>query len=1290
MLRPTHRNPFLIRPPDDFVKNHLGLKNMSHNLATKYADMEVVTDSDLESMGSRLWEALDIQTDFDSACSEAGAAILPVMIESAAAEVQALPWETLVHPEHGFLGKHSGFTLTRRISVDSSVQARLEKGPLRVLLFTSSPEDVNPETGRLKVEGEQEKMQEALLPWIAKGLVELEMPDDGRFSTLQDLLKDFRPHVLFLSGHGQFHNIPHANEAYGVFLFENEAGDKEAIKDDRIAEVLSDTSVQAVILSACESGQAASNALSSGLMGSISTKGIPHVIGMRESIVDEAGIQFARILCDALAQGERMGVALQAARIAIQAPMKDISADQRSLGQWCLPMMISPNPDMPLIDWNFQPKELEDAPGVRSVMGDVVLPEHFVGRRAEMRRLKNRLFKGEFHKLLVTGPGGQGKTSLAGKLASDLQRRGWQVFAWSAKQQMSWHDFELGMKQMLDGPRGQRYEDVSFGTEYEYERASLMLDLLMEQFRERVVMFLDNIQSIQDPDKHVLTDSVIAAWVKAALETQNLILFVTSRWKIPNWEGEHLMLAQANYGDFLQMAQRLGFPATILERRRWLRRVHIVLGGNSRGLEFYATAVRNMQNSNEEDALLETLAKTKADLQADMAIAEIYQRLPSAAQNLLRRLPVYHEPVPLDGFVRLGPDLHAPEELLECLLVVSLLESSHVHHWNVIQYQCNPLVKDWLDEHRLSDRSPDWLNIAADYHLNLFFHEQRTLFRAIDAHHALRRAQRHLEADRLTLDYVIGPMTLAGSYMLLLKEWLPPIYNSQDVQARVKALAHTGILLKNIGKYEAALEYLKAALANQRQAKDPLIESVLLNNIGITYQAMGDPGKALKSLEQALAIQQQIKDKRGEARTLSNLAQIYQGWGDYKTALKNLATALEIQKQTGDPNQGTTLNNISQISKAQGDYDTTLKYLKQALVIQQQIGDKAGEGNTLNNISGIYQRRNQYETALEYLKQALVIQQQIGDKAGEGISLNNISGSYRRKGKYDTALKYLKQALVIQQQIGDKAGEAMTLSNIGTTYQMQGEFEKTLTYLEQALTIRKKLGDKAGEAQLLNNIGTVHQMQGDYEMALKNFEQALIIIQEIGGKTGKGTTLNNIGTIRQIEGDHETALKNFEQALALTREIGDQIGESTTLNNIGTVHEAQRNYQAALLAHNQALEIRRQISDRAGEEQSLNNLSKIYRAQGDLKTALAYLERAQIIQKEIKDRPGLCTTLLNLGHIHRQNGNREKATDAWLNAYLLAKEMKLRPILQELAKLAPTVGLQEGREDWEALAQKRK
>ena len=89
---------------------------------------------------------------------------------------------------------------------------------------------------------------------------------------------------------------------------------------------------------------------------------------LRESILDKAGIVFAKTFCKAIGYQERVDVAVQKARRAIWTEVKNTatlkdpklsSAVELSQSQWCLPLLFSQNLAQPLIDWNFTPQPPE-------------------------------------------------------------------------------------------------------------------------------------------------------------------------------------------------------------------------------------------------------------------------------------------------------------------------------------------------------------------------------------------------------------------------------------------------------------------------------------------------------------------------------------------------------------------------------------------------------------------------------------------------------------------------------------------------------------------------------------------------------------------------------------------------------------------------------------------------------------------------------------------------------------------------------------------------------------------
>jgi hypothetical protein len=229
----VYQQSLTLQPPVDLLQRHPELRRLSNALALHYAHNELVTDAMLRAIGEALWRSLDLETSFAALSTHVGRQILPLVIESDTPAIQRLPWETLCHPQQGFLAREPGFTLSRRIPAAPTDLSEPETGPLRVLLFTAITEDQT----RLNVEEEQAQVQEALMPLIAQGLVTLEVPNDGRFSTFQQTLSTYQPHLVFLSGHGKYHDRSLLDEpSYANFLFETEGDSSQAVTGAALAQ----------------------------------------------------------------------------------------------------------------------------------------------------------------------------------------------------------------------------------------------------------------------------------------------------------------------------------------------------------------------------------------------------------------------------------------------------------------------------------------------------------------------------------------------------------------------------------------------------------------------------------------------------------------------------------------------------------------------------------------------------------------------------------------------------------------------------------------------------------------------------------------------------------------------------------------------------------------------------------------------------------------------------------------------------------------------------------------------
>lgn len=455
-------------------------------------------------------------------------------------------------------------------------------------------------------------------------------------------------------------------------------------------------------------------------------KEIPHVIGMRESILDQAGRQFALQFLDQIAQKARVDIALQAARQAITQPLKadgkeshsGLSGMQAELsyGQWCLPLLISQNPAHALIDWQFEPQKPSFSDTTLKLQ-NITLASQFVGRRKEIRELATALQQRKQTQLLITGAGGQGKTALAGRLAQKLQQQGWLILAWSARPEHRWRDFIRHAESLLNDASQNHY--ISAWWQTEADKAAALLDLLVAQANGKLLVFFDNLESIQNPTTRELDENqagtlqktfnqlfgrnAFATWINAAQQRADngVSLLLTSRWKIPHWQDStHLALAQCSYNDYLALARQKPELQNLLQDRDKLRNVHNTLHGNARALEFFATAMRGASNE-KEAAFLQKLAQANAESQADMALALIIKHRSPDEIALLNRLQAYTCSVAKEGVIKLSlvePKLKDPIILLNNLLDVSLLEKTYADDMQCAEYQCSSQVRQWLSE----------------------------------------------------------------------------------------------------------------------------------------------------------------------------------------------------------------------------------------------------------------------------------------------------------------------------------------------------------------------------------------------------------------------------------------------------------------------------------------------------------------------------------------------------------------------------------------------------------------
>ena len=394
----------------------------------------------LEQLGTFLWEATRLEVDTVRAALDAAReAERPLRFVVQGEHGQHLPWELLYHPhpELGFVARHPWCVVSRRLRGTGERQPRLMPRPLRLLLFIASPEDLDPERSRLDFEREEELLlyRDGPAPSAWRG-------GDRRgggwcLATLLARLEEQRYHAVILSMHGTPARDSQGTEAWGLLFEDARTGRSRSVAGSDLAAQLDRLPrghrPGLVVLAACRSARAAESAESlSSVAAMLHTVGVERVLGMRLSVLDGAASAFDAELFRRLALGEDVGRAVTLARQAVvedtwwQAPPGYDRSRGDPWAQWSLPVLLDRTQDGPLVDMDSAATPLSPRSHPTLLIGDgtVHLPERqaFIGRRREKRQYLRAFLEGETRGLLFMGPGGVGKTTLAGLFARDPRR----------------------------------------------------------------------------------------------------------------------------------------------------------------------------------------------------------------------------------------------------------------------------------------------------------------------------------------------------------------------------------------------------------------------------------------------------------------------------------------------------------------------------------------------------------------------------------------------------------------------------------------------------------------------------------------------------------------------------------------------------------------------------------------------------------------------------------------------------------------------------------------------------
>jgi len=659
-------DPFIIKPQKNLLANHPKLVQYARNISSAYTDQVTsVSEEYIKEVGEYLWRAVAQQSDLKKALYLAGNRILPLIIDISNPDLLWLPWETMYDADLRFIALNPRLTLTRRVRQPSGNQAHPPPGPLRVLWFSSLPDDVDPETERLDLEMERQSIVEAMQTSIEDGLVVLNVSEDGTFQSLKELVRHTTcPHLLVLTGHGRSRGNKFE------FIFESADGKSDPKDESEIAGIFAGTHVQAILLLACESGKhVAQGSIGSSLAARLSMQGIPHVIGIREPIIDTVATSLVKDLCESLSMGEPIDVAIQRSRESISSCQRSSEGllayeyphAQTLQSQWNLPVLYTLDPAKEIVQWGTISISTTQERESQDLSTRWLEPHPFRGRRSELRRYRSCLSpRGKYRQLLITAAGGQGKTAVAHFLARYF---------------VNYHSYEW-LELGGNADTIERQISQMLGTGLDLEQPDSVSDYLDRYIRrKRLLITIDGLEAHQNIATRTLECTAISAVLEACkrLGSRSPLVLATSRWGLPEWAslpfGRHDILAKPLFGDF-----RIHLNHVTQDRasRDFARELYHESHGNFAAL---CKLALNPAVLEDKPNLTSIYCDLDDYLRLYTGFDQCYIKLPPSAQILLKQMRAFHRAVTEDGVRIISQGAKNWKGSLKQLVAYSLLDT---------------------------------------------------------------------------------------------------------------------------------------------------------------------------------------------------------------------------------------------------------------------------------------------------------------------------------------------------------------------------------------------------------------------------------------------------------------------------------------------------------------------------------------------------------------------------------------------------------------------------------------
>lgn len=722
----------------------------------------------------------------------------------------------------------------------------------------------------------------------------------------------------------------------------------------------------------------------------------------------------------------------------------------------------------------------------------------FVDRAAPRKRLEELFTDGDQPTVvLVTGPGGVGKTALAVHWAHAMTERFPDGHLYANLEGYSAVD-PVAPAVVLDGfLRALGVSEAAIPNDIT-QRSALFRSVVASR---RLLVLLDNARSV-DQVRPLLPGS------------SRCQVLVTSRDGLAGLgarEGaRRLVLAALDDDDGLRLLAHVLGSARVESESAPASDLVAFCGGLPLALRIAADLAERRPQRSLRDLVDELRAEpsridalhTPGDIGLRAVFDWSQRTLSQAGARLFRLLGVCPGPdIDAYGAANLvGADLRTARGLLE-ELAGSHLVTEHL----ASRYSMHDLLQEYARD--LAAGDPDW-----DASLGRLLHYQlqtalaatavyapgrrpapgpeRTAPRVVPKFETMAQARTWLETERMAL--------LAGQHAAL----------TAARHDHVWRLAHAvEPFLQQTGRHDDWLHSHILALAALGRLDEPAAEAEIHNSLGWIDLRMGNLPSASERFDGALTLRRRAGDVAGEAATLNALGVAQARAGRFDEAKAHYDLALDLARSVDDSHvQASVLNSVAGMWAAKGSFAEALSIVQEAISLSREIGDRVGEARMLGNTVRLLREAGDDESAELNGRRSVALYQELGSALGAASSLGMMAWLHLDRRDHVAAITAYRQALALVREHGAHSDQADLLTDLAAAQMSAGDPSAALQSCLEAVHLARAVADPYEQGRAHAAAGTALDALARPDEALDHRRRALALLEQVDAAEAAGLT----------------------------------------------------------------------------------------------------------------------------------------------------------------------------------------